>query len=75
MKINKETLKVLKSYRAIPLCSNVTEVDDSVFIGVLQDLWRHFNYSIDLQDETDIASIGIDIDKMLGTEIFINDKK
>lgn len=69
--INEEQLDVINAYsHGIKFPKGTTHIPSECFFDVIRSIWRHYNYSIDIEDAADIDFLGIDMDKMIGEYIF-----
>lgn len=71
MVVNKEQLEVINEYSfGGKFADGTVTIPDERFLDVLGHIWRHYNYSIDMEDFADIDSLGLDIDKLIGEHVF-----
>ena len=71
MVVNKEQLEVINAYSfGKKFADEATEVPDERFLDILGHIWRHYNYSIDMEDLADVDSLGLDMDKLIGEHVF-----
>ena len=71
IRINKEQLDVINAYSfGVKFPNGTTHIPSECFFDVIRGIWRHYNYAIDIEDDADIDSLGIDMDKMIGEYIF-----
>lgn len=71
MVVNKEQLEVINEYSLWKRFADGTvDVPDERFLDVLGHIWRHYNYSIDMEDLAGIDELGLDMDKLIGEHVF-----
>ena len=71
MVVNREQLSVINKYSFRKKFADGTmEVTDEHFLDVLGHIWRHYNYSIDMEDLADIYDLGLDMDRLVGEHVF-----
>jgi hypothetical protein len=72
MVVNKEQLEVINSYLPFGerFADETVAVPDELFLDVLGNIWRYYNYSIDMEDLADIDSLGLDMDRLIGEHVF-----
>lgn len=72
MVVNKEQLEVINAYSSFGerFADGTVYVPDNRFFDVLRHIWRHYNYSIDIEDPADIDSLGLDMDRLIGEDVF-----
>ena len=71
MVVNEEQLEVINAYSfGEKFADGTVDVPDECFLDVLGRIWRHFNYSIDIEDPADIDSLGLEMDRLIGENVF-----
>ena len=72
MVVNKEQLEIINEYSSFGkrFADGTVAVPDERFLDVLGHIWRHYNYSIDMEDLADIDSLGLDMDRLIGEHVF-----
>ena len=71
MVVNGEQLAVINEYSfGKKFADGTVEVPDKCFLDVLGHIWRHYNYSIDMEDLADIDTLGLDMDILIGEHVF-----
>lgn len=71
MVVNGEQLSVINKYSFRKKFADGTmEVPNEYFLDVLGHIWRHYNYSIDMEDLADIDDLGLDMDRLIGEHVF-----
>ena len=71
MVVNKEQLEVINKYSfGKRFADGTVDVPDERFFDVLGHIWRHYNYSIDMEDLAGVDELGLDMDKLIGEHVF-----